>query len=530
MKYDAIVVGAGMAGLTASAYLAKHGVKTALFEKEKKTGGLVNSFERNGYVFDGGIRAVENLGILFPMLRQLGIDVEFTGNKVSIGAEKLMVDVEHKASIFGYRGMLNLLFPGSEDDIEKIIKEIEKITGYMDVQYGIDNPIFKDIKGDRDYLVHTLLPWLLKYILTIGKIKKLYVPVRQYLAKFTDNETLIDIMAQHFFEGTPAYFALSYFTLYLDYTYPYGGTGKLPQAMTEFVAGHGADIKTSCRIVQIDAQNKTVEDSDGNVHEYNYLIWAADMNLLYKTVDIDTLKGGYRRKAKKHIEFMRGKKGGESVFTLYAECSFEPRYFCEKHGPHTFYTPYEKGVSSIDNSGILTALGNYTESRERIEEWMGQYFKYTTYEISVPVLRDKSLAPKGKTGLVISVLMDYELTEHIIKMGWYDEFKKIAEDMIVDVLEGTIYPRLSSHIDNKFSATPHTMAELTGNTDGAITGWAFTNNKVPAVSSLPKIAQSIKTKLPDIYQAGQWTFSPAGFPISIITGKMAADKVIKKLR
>jgi len=39
-----------------------------LCEKEKKTGGLVNSFEYKGFVFDGGIRATENTGIVLPML------------------------------------------------------------------------------------------------------------------------------------------------------------------------------------------------------------------------------------------------------------------------------------------------------------------------------------------------------------------------------------------------------------------------------------------------------------------------------
>jgi phytoene dehydrogenase-like protein len=77
MQYDVVVVGGGMAGLTAAAYLSRAGARVLLCEKEKQVGGLVNSFERGGFVFDGGIRAIENSGIVHPMLRQLGIDVEF---------------------------------------------------------------------------------------------------------------------------------------------------------------------------------------------------------------------------------------------------------------------------------------------------------------------------------------------------------------------------------------------------------------------------------------------------------------------
>jgi len=34
----------------------------------------------------------------------------------------------------------------------------------------------------------------------------------------------------------------------------------------------------------------------------------------------------------------------------------------------------------------------------------------------------------------------------------------------------------------------------------------------------------------NISQAGQWVFSPSGLPISVLTGKMAADRVIKVLK
>jgi phytoene dehydrogenase-like protein len=77
-----IIVGGGMAGLTAAAYLSRTGHPVLLFEKEAKTGGLVNSFTHQGFVFDGGIRAIENSGIVFPMLRQLGIDIPMARNGV----------------------------------------------------------------------------------------------------------------------------------------------------------------------------------------------------------------------------------------------------------------------------------------------------------------------------------------------------------------------------------------------------------------------------------------------------------------
>ncbi len=73
------------------------------------------------------------------------------------------------------------------------------------------------------------------------------------------------------------------------------------------------------------------------------------------------------------------------------------------------------------------------------------------------------------------------------------------------------------------------MAKVADNADGAITGWAFTNHPMPAENRLPRIMNSIETPIPGIVQAGQWTFSPYGFPISILTGNLAADRVTKEL-
>ncbi len=56
-RYDTIVAGGGIAGLTSAVYLARAGQKVLLIEKNDVTGGLVNSFSRDGYRFDAGVRA-----------------------------------------------------------------------------------------------------------------------------------------------------------------------------------------------------------------------------------------------------------------------------------------------------------------------------------------------------------------------------------------------------------------------------------------------------------------------------------------
>lgn len=168
--------------------------------------------------------------------------------------------------------------------------------------------------------------------------------------------------------------------------------------------------------------------------------------------------------------------------------------------------------------------------KQELSRWVRRYLELTTYEISIPAMRDKSMAPEGKTGLIISSLMDYGLVERIRDEGWYDEFKKLCEETILDVLTKAVYPGLRDNVIGTMTSTPLTLAKMTGNTEGAITGWAFTNRPVPAVNSLPRIARSIDTPIPDVIQAGQWVFSPSGLPTSILTGKLAADRAVKKLK
>ena len=58
-------------------------------------------------------------------------------------------------------------------------------------------------------------------------------PVEDYLKTFVKDPSLRDMISQHFFRNTPSFFALSYFSLYLDYLYLRGGVGKLAEALKD---------------------------------------------------------------------------------------------------------------------------------------------------------------------------------------------------------------------------------------------------------------------------------------------------------
>ncbi|MBK6622926.1 MAG: NAD(P)/FAD-dependent oxidoreductase [Saprospirales bacterium] len=114
MKYNTVIVGGGIAGLTAAAYISRAGRSVVVFEKQPKAGGLVQTFSRNHVFFDSGLRSIENSGIVHPMLRQLGIEIDFVKSPVTIGIGDRVIRIEDRDSIIQYEELLNSLFPDSK--------------------------------------------------------------------------------------------------------------------------------------------------------------------------------------------------------------------------------------------------------------------------------------------------------------------------------------------------------------------------------------------------------------------------------
>ncbi|MBP7402270.1 MAG: NAD(P)/FAD-dependent oxidoreductase, partial [Clostridia bacterium] len=402
---------------------------------------------------------------------------------------------------------------------------------YMDVLYGIDNPLFLDLGADRQYLVKTFLPWLIRYLFTIPKVVRLDKPVMEYLQPILHDPSLIDMVAQHFFRGTPTFFALSYFSLYLDYQYPAGGTGALVDRMNRYILDHQGRIRCGIFVERVDPEHRRIFTRDDAEYPYRKMIWCADQKKLYAAIGTDGLmEGRTKRAVLRRRAFLEDKAGGDSILTVYAAVDKDPSWFAGISQAHFFYTPRKDGLGRLPDPADIPVSGQAGGPHAAALEWIGRYLEYTTYEISCPAMRDPRLAPAGRAGLIISTLFGYGLTRRIAEAGWYDEFKEICARRIVEVLDGTIYPGIRESVLETIVSTPMTLAGRTGNTDGAITGWAFTNRGMPAVHRMPQITKSIRTPIPDVYQAGQWSFSPSGLPISILTGKLAADRAVKDLK
>ena len=86
---------------------------------------------------------------------------------------------------------------------------------------------------------------------------------------------------------------------------------------------------------------------------------------------------------------------------------------------------------------------------------------------------------------------------------------------------------LKTKIIHRFSFSPLSYANRIASSEGAIVGWEFTDD-MPVINKIQIADRSVKTPFPNIFQAGQWAYSPAGVPMSILTGKIATNKVLKQ--
>jgi len=521
-----VVVGGGISGLISATLLAKKGIKVTLIEKNEVCGGLVNSFKENGFVFDGGIRAIENAGMIIPMINELDLDLTLLPSKVSLGIENEVIHTEKEDSINDYELLLEHMYPESIDDVKKVIQIIKDFNVYMKVLFGEDSPFYKDKKKNKKYFCTTFFVWLFKFLKTGIAITKMKNPVEDFLHKLISNDSLFDIISQHFFKNTPAFFAMSYFSLYSDYYYPKGGVGQLTQQIEKKLVELGGTVITNSEICKMDLRLKTLFDKEGNNYQYDKLIWCADLKKLYEMVEVKQIPNKMVKEARRRV---LSSKGAESVFTLYFGVNESPEFFQNISDGHFFYTPSKKGLGSLHREDLYQMLKSWKKgNKEKVLLWLKDFCKLNTFEVSIPVLNDSDSAPKGKTGIIISFLMEYELVEKINLDGWYKEFKTYTENLVIDIFDRTIYPGIKEKVLFKNSYSPLSVKKRVGSSEGAIVGWSF-ENPVPISAGMINMKKAVLTTLPNVYKAGQWTVSPAGLPTCIMTAKMVSDRVFKDL-
>ena len=155
--WDVIVVGGGLAGLTAGATAAQGGARTLVLDAGR-TGGRARTSEKEGYVFNYGGHALYRGGEAFQVLRKLGIDPQ--GSKPPLSSYKLLMDGELHQMPAGPGSLLKTTALGtrSKAKLAKLLGlvsliDVDAIAGMSVDEWVAD----QDLRPDGERVLKALL-------------------------------------------------------------------------------------------------------------------------------------------------------------------------------------------------------------------------------------------------------------------------------------------------------------------------------------------------------------------------------------
>lgn len=132
----ALVLGAGIGGLSAAAQLAYHGYKVTLLEKNKKSGGKIIQFKKGDFTFDGGASFITFTSIYDEWFESLGrkredyitwekMDDTTTFNFADGRSFTLSTDIQK------VRTEIVEKFPGNEKGFDRYMKMAEEVWSLL---------------------------------------------------------------------------------------------------------------------------------------------------------------------------------------------------------------------------------------------------------------------------------------------------------------------------------------------------------------------------------------------------------------
>ena len=114
-NFDAVVIGGGLAGLAAAAYLARDGHTITVLERSTRLGGRAHTKEANGFLYNQGPHALYRGGEAAAVLEELG--VEYAGHAASVAGSAIRNGRVFTLPVGGRSLMTTRLF-GVRDRIE----------------------------------------------------------------------------------------------------------------------------------------------------------------------------------------------------------------------------------------------------------------------------------------------------------------------------------------------------------------------------------------------------------------------------
>ena len=479
-KYDAIVIGAGIGGLSCAAFLAKSGMGVKVFEKHSIAGGYCTSFTRKGFNFSAAVLYTSGCGPGGPVtevLTELGIENKIAFHKIEPFCKLLFPEVSLviPATFNAWVDMLVNNFPGEKDRITRFVHTVQAIAEDMKKMPAPSNLITK-------YRDKTL---------------------REFMDEYLADSRLKAIMSGIFFGGLPPsrFSALSWSALmntrFKDGAYlPKGGAQVLADALVGALKGFGGQLDLNMGVKKILVENGRavgVETNDGR---------RIKAGIVVSNVAARETFGGLISQREitavtpDFIDNLRRLEVGTPSMTVYLGIDLD--------------------VASLGVTDFLTLVHESWDIEQEWEAASQGNVADAFFSVGIPTLVDPGLAPENKHIVHMLAYAPYYLPGS----HWSQKEKTRLTDTLIRKAE-RVLPDLSNHIVVRDSATPRTNERYTLNTEGVTMGWAHT----PANLS---VRPNPKTALAGLYLTGHWTSLGGSVRTVLISGRTVAQMITSK--
>ena len=482
-----VIIGAGIAGLSAGCYLQMNGYESEIYELHNISGGLCTAWKRKDYTFDGCIHWLVGSAPnnpLYSIWREIGAiddNTEFVNHKVFTRIENDKGD--HFSVFTNIEEFEKEMLRISSSD-EKSIKEFtDAIRFFVEFSY---TP--KKLSPDEQRAYG-------------AKVQEFYkrwsmTTTHNFTEKFS-NETLKGFFKAIFgdFVGNESSIIFLIMTLASMHAksagYPIGGSLPFAKRIENRYTILGGKIHFNARIKKIITDNgsvKGIQLMDDKIINADIVISAADG---YDTI-FNMLDGKYVN------DEIKGYYNTLKPFPSICQLSLGVADSLENE-PNSIVFPIDEPIQ--------------VDSKTEMKNISLQIYNF-----------DPTLAPSGKT-VVISFFpaMDYEYWVKLREENResYNKEKERLANKIIEKIEKR-FPGIKSKIEVIDVSTPATFIRYTNNWKGSYEGW------LPTMRLRGNAITETLPGLENFYMVGHWTRPGGGLPPAAMSGKKISKMICEK--
>ena len=487
----AVVIGAGVGGLTAGIYLARNGYRVTIHEKNPFAGGRCGQLITDGHRFDTGA----TLLMMTDVYRRIFADMGKT--------------LEEELDLIRMDPIYSLRFPGKESllvsgDLCRMRDQLETIEpgsysrflSYMDKSYNAYQVSMKHII-DRNY--YSIFDFLTPVnIVRLARLRAFHNHYRVASRYFNSDMLRIAFTFQNIYVGQDPLKASAIFSMlpFLELTegvwYPRGGMSRVTERLAAIADEHGIGIKYNSAVKEIKVEGRRASGllfEDGGFEPADVIVANADLPYSYSKL----LPAG---------------RDSERIDRLKFTCS-----------AIIFHWGMDRVMPGLEQHNVFVS----SQFRQNIQAVFrdGGIADEPSFYLHAPSRSDPTAAPAGQDS--VSVIVPVGSGRNGSEKDW-EEIRSTMKNSVLKRLDEEVMPGFGEHIKFERSYIPPDWKGAFNISRGAIFG--SLNHNIFQMGYFRPHNQHKKYK--NLFFTGGSTHPGNGVPMCLLSARLVAEKVMKQ--